>query len=155
MSKKHLQPLTEIPVNIKGDGNLDYEAIRYADVLLVQAEAFNEVGNSAEALGALNQVRKRARESYLHDTTLPGVGTVPAGLLPDVTATDQGQLRDLIRRERRAEMALEFQRFFDLIRYGQAYAQQALSDRPNFNYARNMFFPIPQSERDTNLKLGK
>ena len=153
VSKKHLQPLSEIPTNIKGDGNLNFQAIRYADVLLMDAEASNEAGSSANALKALNQVRKRARESYLYDTTLPSAGTVPTGLLPDVTLTDQGQLRDAIRRERRAEMALEFQRFFDLIRYGPAYAQQALADRPNFNYARNKFYPIPQSERDTNKAL--
>ncbi len=155
VSKKHLQPLSEIPSTIKGDGNLNYEAIRYAEVLLIDAEASNEAGNSGAALGALNQVRKRARESYLYDTTLPGAGKVPAGLLPNATATDQGQLRELIRRERRSELALEFQRFFDVVRYGEAYARQALSDRPNFSYAKNMFFPIPQSERDTNKKLGK
>ncbi|MBC6988720.1 RagB/SusD family nutrient uptake outer membrane protein [Hymenobacter sp. BT491] len=154
VSKKHLQPLTEIPATIKGDGNLNYEAIRYAEVLLIQAEGFNEAGNSAAALAALNQVRKRARESYLFDTTLPNAGKVPTGLLPDITTTDQSLLRDLIRRERRSELALEFQRFFDVIRYGEAYARQALSDRPNFNYAKNKFFPIPQSERDTNKKLG-
>ncbi|MGI4886369.1 MAG: RagB/SusD family nutrient uptake outer membrane protein [Janthinobacterium lividum] len=153
VSKKHLQPLSEIPTTTKGDGNLNYQAIRYADVLLIDAEASNEAGNSANALKALNQVRKRARESYLYDTTLPNAGTVPTGLLADVTLTDQGQLRDAIRRERRAELALEFQRFFDLTRYGQAYAQQALADRPNFNYARNRFYPIPQSERDTNKGL--
>ncbi|TPG65448.1 RagB/SusD family nutrient uptake outer membrane protein [Hymenobacter nivis] len=153
VSKKHLQPLTEIPTTTKGDGNLNYQAIRYADVLLMDAEASNEAGNSANALKALNQVRKRARESYIYDTTLPNAGTVPTGLLPDVTVTDQSQLRDAIRRERRAELALEFQRFFDITRYGQAYAQQALADRPNFNYARNRFYPIPQSERDTNKGL--
>ena len=154
VSKKHLQPLTEIPTTIKGDGSLNYPALRYADVLLMQAEALNEAGNGSGALAALNQVRKRARESYLYDTTLPGAGTVPAGLLPDITITDQGQLRDLIRRERRAELALEFHRFFDIIRYGEAYARQALADRPNFDYARHQFYPIPQSERDTNRNLG-
>jgi hypothetical protein len=153
VSKKHLQPLTEIPTTTKGDGNLNFQAIRYADVLLIDAEASNEAGNSANALKALNQVRKRARESYLYDTSLPNSGTVPTGLLPDVTVTDQGQLRDAIRRERRAELALEFQRFFDITRYGQTYAQQALADRPNFNYSRNRFYPIPQSERDTNKGL--
>jgi hypothetical protein len=153
VSKKHLQPLTEIPTMTKGDGNLNYQAIRYADVLLIDAEASNEAGNSANALKALNQVRKRARESYLYDTSLPNSGTVPTGLLPDLTATDQSLLRDAIRRERRAELALEFQRFFDITRYGQVYAQQALADRPNFNYARNRFYPIPQSERDTNKGL--
>ncbi|GAA4003873.1 RagB/SusD family nutrient uptake outer membrane protein [Hymenobacter fastidiosus] len=154
LSKKHLQPLAEIPSTIKGDGNLNYQAIRFAEVLLIEAEASNEAGNSAAALLALNQVRKRARESYLFDLTLPGSGTVPAGLLPDITTTNQGQLRDLIRRERRAELALEFHRFFDVIRYGEAYARQALANQPNFNYARHRFYPIPQSERDTNKKLG-
>lgn len=154
LSKKHLQPLTEVPVTTKGDGNLNFQAIRYGEVLLIEAEASNEAGNSAAALVALNKVRKRARESYLYDRSLPGTGTVPTGLLPDITTNDQNQLREFIRRERRSELALEFQRFFDVIRYGEAYARQALSDRPNFNYARNRFYPVPQSERDTNKKLG-
>lgn len=154
LSKKHLQPLSEVPATTKGDGNLNFQAIRYAEVLLIEAEAANEAGNSPAALGPLNKVRKRARESYLNDQTLTGYGTVPAGLLPDITTTDQNQLRDLIRRERRAELALEFQRFFDVIRYGETYAKAALSNQPNFNYARHRFFPVPQSERDTNKKLG-
>ena len=154
LSKKHLQPLSEVPTTTKGDGNLNYQAIRYGEVLLIEAEASNEAGNGAAARTALNKVRKRARESYLFDSTLPGFGTVPAGLLPDVTTNDQALLRDLIRRERRSELALEFQRFFDVVRYGEAYARAALSDRPNFNYARHRFYPVPQSERDTNKKLG-
>lgn len=155
LSKKDVQPLSEIPTNIKGDGNLNYEAIRFSDILLVEAEALNELGRSADALVPLNKVRKRARESYLYDPSLPGYGTVPAGLLPDITTTDQTQLRDIIRRERRSELALEFHRFFDVIRYGQAYATNAMKDIPNFNYDQDKFFPIPQSERDTNKKLGK
>ena len=155
ITKKHIQPLTEIPSNIKGNGNLNYEIIRFAEVLLIKAEALNEAGKSGDALVPLNAVRKRARESYLTDQTLPGSGTVPAGLLPDITVTNQSQLRDLIRRERRSELALEFHRFFDIARYGSAYAAAALLDQPNFNYAVNKYFPIPQSERDTNKKLGK
>jgi hypothetical protein len=154
LSKKDCQPLSEIPANIKGDGNLNYEAIRFADILLVEAEALNEQGNGAAALIPLNKVRKRARESYLYDSTLPGYGTVPTGLLPDITTTDQQQLRDIIRRERRSELALEFHRFFDIIRYGKTYAMNAMKDVPNFNYDNDQFFPIPQSERDTNKKLG-
>ncbi|MDP9080213.1 MAG: RagB/SusD family nutrient uptake outer membrane protein [Bacteroidota bacterium] len=154
LSKKHTQPLSEIPVTIKGDGNLNYQAIRFAEVLLIEAEALNESGSSADALAPLNRVRKRARESYLHDSSLPGYGTVPPGLLPDITTTDQSQLRDIIRKERRSELALEFHRFFDIIRYGSAYANSALSNQPLFNYDKNKFFPIPESERETNLKLG-
>lgn len=153
MSKKQVQPLREIPTTIKGDGNLNYEAIRFSEVLLIKAEALNESGMSAQALIPLNEVRKRARESYLYDDSLPGHGTVPDGLLPDITVTDQSQLRDIIRRERRSELALEFHRFFDVIRYGKDYANSALSDKPAFNYDQDKFFPIPQSERDTNKKL--
>lgn len=154
LSKKHCQPLSEIPSSIKGDGNLNYQAIRFADVLLIEAEALNESGSSAAALVPLNKVRKRARESYLYDSSLPGYGTVPAGLLPDITTTDQGQLRDIIRRERRSELALEFHRFFDIIRYGATYANGALSYKPLFNYDKDKFFPIPESERETNPNLG-
>jgi hypothetical protein len=154
LSKKHCEPLSEVPESVKGDGNLNYQAIRFADVLLIEAEALNESGNSAAALAPLNRVRKRARESYLYDSTLPGYGTVPAGLLPDITVTDQSQLRAIIQRERRSELALEFHRFFDIIRYGQAYAATALASQPLFNYSNNKFFPIPESERQTNLKLG-
>jgi len=154
LSKKDCQPLSEIPVTIKGDGDLNYQAIRFAEVLLIEAEALNESGNSAGALAPLNRVRKRARESYLFDKTITGYGTIPAGLLPDIKTTDQSQLRDAIRRERRSELALEFHRFFDIIRYGSAYASSALSDVPLFNYNTNKFFPIPQSERDSNPKLG-
>ena len=70
ITKKQIQPLSEIPASIKGDGNLNYEAIRFADVLLIEAEALNEEGKSSEALVPLNKVRKRARESYLYDASL-------------------------------------------------------------------------------------
>lgn len=155
LTKKQIQPLSEIPVATKGDGNLNVEVLRLADILLVEAEALNEDNKPDQALIPLNKVRKRARESYLFDTSLPGSGTVPAGLLPDITTTSQTQLRDIIRRERRSELALEFGRFYDIIRYGSSYATNALKDSPNFSYSANKFFPIPLSERLTNKLLGK
>ncbi len=154
ITKKMVQPLSEVPTSIKNVGTVNYEPLRLADILLVQAEALNEGGHSGDALAPLNAVRKRARESYLYDNTLPGFGTVPVGLLPDITITDQAQLRDIIRRERRSELALEFHRFFDVIRYGETYANPALlPGAPNFNYTNNKFFPLPQSERDANPNL--
>lgn len=152
LSKKQVQPLSEVPIEIKGDGDLNIEAIRFADVLLIEAEALNELGNGAAALIPLNKIRQRARESYIYDDSL-GSTTVPDGLLPDITTTDQSQLRNIIRRERRSELALEFGRFYDIIRYGSAYASDALKDIPNFNFETNTFFPIPQSERSTNNLL--
>lgn len=156
LNKKHVQPVTEVPKSTKGDGNLNYVTIRYAEVLLIQAEALNELGRPADALVPLNQIRKRARESYLTDPALSATTatpTVPAGLLPDVTNTSQSSLRDIIRHERRVELGFEFQRYFDIMRYGKEYAQAALRDKPSFKYETNRYFPIPQSERDTNKSL--
>ncbi len=155
LTKKMVQPLSEVPSVTKNVGTVNYEALRLSDILLVEAEALNESGQSNQALVPLNKIRKRARESYLYDTALVGHGTVPAGLLPDITTTDQSQLRDIIRRERRSELALEFHRFFDVIRYGSAYATAALSPGTSFNYSVNQFYPIPQSERDANPNLFK
>ena len=159
LNKKSEQPVAEVPANRKGDGNLNYVTIRYADVLLWQAEALNELGRSADALPLLNQIRKRARENYLNDPALSAPGsatataTVPAGLLPDVTTTSQSGLRDAIYHERRVELGFEFHRYFDLMRWGKAYAEAALRDNPSFKYDTNRYFPIPQSERDTNKAL--
>jgi hypothetical protein len=155
LCKKWIQPLSVIPQNNRGQGDLNYEVIRYSEVLLIEAEALNETGNSPDALIALNKVRKRARESYLNDDALPGFGTIPNGLLPDITTTDQSNLRDAIRHERRSELALEFHRFYDIIRYGESYANTTLKAvSSNFDYSKNKWFPVPQSERDTNKKLG-
>jgi len=153
LTRKHQQPFSEIPINTKGDGSINYVAIRYADVLLWYAEALNELGRSYDALVPLNQVRRRARESYLYDDSLPGFGTVPNALLPDVTFTNQSDVRLAIQHERRVELGFEFHRYFDVIRWGEAYATQAMSNSPGFNYTTNKHFPIPQSERDTNKAL--
>lgn len=117
MSKKHLQPLSEISITTIRDGNPNFQAIRYADALLMNTGASNKAGNNTNALEALNRVRKRACESHLYDTTLPNAGTVPTGLLPDAALTDQGQMHDAIRRRRHGALALEFQQFFDVVRY--------------------------------------
>ncbi|MCD6112125.1 MAG: RagB/SusD family nutrient uptake outer membrane protein [Bacteroidales bacterium] len=149
--KKYLQPDSE--TSSKGDGDLNFTVIRFAEILLIKAEALCELNRCQEALIPLNKVRKRARESYLYDTNLQGYGTIPIGLLPDITTTDQVQLRNAIRHERRVELGFECQRYFDVIRYGEAYANNAFTDKVNFIYNRNKLFPIPQSEMATNLKL--
>jgi len=151
LTRKHQQPLAE--VGNKSDGNINYAAIRYADVLLWWAEALNESGHSAEALSPLNRVRKRARESYLYDSLQVGYPSVPADLLADVTSLSQSDLRRAIQHERRVELGFEFHRYFDMIRWGKDYATQALNDKPNFNYDLHKHFPIPQIERDRNKAL--
>jgi hypothetical protein len=116
-----------------GPGNI--RILRYADILLVAAEALNENGKPAQALQYLNQVRKRAR----------GTNNF---ILPDVTTTDQAQLRERIYRERRAELAMEQHRWFDLRRWERvATVMQALG-KQFFVPGKHELLPIPQSEID-------
>jgi len=104
--------------------NLRY--IRFAEVLLIAAEALNENGQSGTALTYLNMVRNRA-----------GVD--------DITTTDQNELRDIILRERMLELAMEGNRFYDLVRTGKA--QQFLGPL-GFMTGKHELLPIPQSEID-------
>lgn len=150
LQKKHEQAKSEEP--IIGDASLNYVYLRYADILLMKAEALNELNRTGEALVPLNLVRKRARESYLFDLSLPESGNIPEGLLPDVTGGQQ-QVREAIRHERRVELGFEFHRYFDLMRYGMAVAEAALSET-NFSYSANRYFPIPLSEIDTNPSIN-
>ncbi|HLI94252.1 MAG TPA: RagB/SusD family nutrient uptake outer membrane protein, partial [Puia sp.] len=159
LTRKYQQPLSQAP--IIGQGSCDYVAIRYADVLLFNAEALNELGQTSQAVIPLNEVRKRARESYLYDSTLNGYGSVPPGLLPDVAAVSQSQVRTAIIHERRVELGFEFHRYFDLMRYGANPALgpsyiEPLINRDGvtaFSYTKDKTFPIPQSERDLDKAL--
>lgn len=106
--------------------------IRYADVLLMAAEASNENGKPAQALQYLNQVRQRARGDN-------------NSILPNVTVTDKAALRDIIFRERRVELALEGHRFWDLVRTGRA---AAVLGPLGFVAGKHELLPIPQNEID-------
>jgi starch-binding outer membrane protein, SusD/RagB family len=151
LSKKHIQPFSEVSSSF-ADSYLNYVYMRYADILLMKAEALNELGQTPQALTPLNMVRKRARESYLYDTKLPGNGTVPADLLPDISSTSQSEVRTAIRHERRVELGFEFHRYFDLMRYGKEAAEAALAGT-SFSYEKNRYFPIPLLETENNPML--
>lgn len=105
------------------DANIKY--LRYGEVLLMKAEALNELGQTAQAIPLLNQIRNRA-----------GLGVTPA--------VSQGDVRIAIWKERRVELAFEFDRFFDLVRTGQAKAAFAI-DGKVFTEGKNELFPIPDS----------
>jgi hypothetical protein len=159
LTRKYQQPLSQAPVI--GQGSCDYLAIRYADVLLFNAEALNELGQTSAAIIPLNQIRKRARESYLYDSSLKSLDSVPAGLLPDVAVGSQSQVRFAIIHERRMELGFEFHRFFDLMRYaanpnlGSGYVNPLINRDgvTGFSYSKNSVFPIPQSEMDIDKAL--
>lgn len=115
-----------------GPGNL--RLLRYADILLLAAEALNELGQSDQALPYLNMVRKRARGNNNF-------------ILPDITTTDQVQLREIIRHERRVELAMEQHRWFDLLRWGIAEETMKKVGK-NFVSGKHELLPLPQSEID-------
>ncbi len=108
--------------------------IRFADVVLMVAESANELGKTGEANSALEMVRARARGG---DNTI----------LPKVESTDQSVLRDAIRHERRVELGLEPDRFYDLVRWG--IAKEVLHAAGKTNYQdKHKYFPIPQDQID-------
>lgn len=117
--------------NVNGQSN--DRVIRYADILLLHAEAAYHNGDEGGARKSLNEVRARARGNNNN-------------ILPDVTASGQ-DLLDAILHERRVELALEGHRFFDVIRQGSAYATSVMSpEHPNFSYDVHKVFPVPQSQ---------
>ena len=122
------------------EGELDIPFLRYADLLLMQAEALNETGG--DAYPPLNRVRDRAG-------------------LPGLSGLSQSELRDKIILERRLELALEGQRWFDLITLG--IAEDAINsiveERSDitraFTPGRSELFPIPQTEIGLNPNLSQ
>jgi starch-binding outer membrane protein, SusD/RagB family len=132
-NQKSYVPFGQIVNGYPEGAQQNIRVIRYADVLLMNAEAANETGNTALALSSLNAVRARAR------------GTNPITVLPPVTTTDQATLRNAIWHERRVELAMEFDRFFDLVRQGRA---AAVLGTKGFVAGKNEVWPIPQNEID-------
>lgn len=104
--------------------------MRYADVLLMAAEAANEDGNSGLAATYLEEVRKRARGA--NNSILP------------IVSGGQTTLRTAIKQERRIEFALEGERFYDLVRWGDA---ATVLGGKGFQ-AKHRYYPIPQTAID-------
>ena len=140
--------------------------IRYADVLLMFAEAENELsGPTPAAYNTINLVRNRARPAGHKDD-----GTV----LPDIENLTKDQLREVIRRERRVELAGEGLRYFDILRwkiaedvlqgtvYGMDYTEPSTGENKKitvesrkFDKSRNYLWPVPEQELRLNPNLGK
>ena len=115
--------------------------IRWADVLLWKAEALLETGKTADAVGMINTIRQRARNSV----TATG-GTAPAGTLPDrnVNESNTATVKSWLMHERRVELGFESHRFNDLRRWGTA--KDVLGSRGFQDH--NYLYPVPQGEID-------
>ncbi|TRX71412.1 RagB/SusD family nutrient uptake outer membrane protein [Carboxylicivirga sp. M1479] len=132
MSIKYVESLNAINSN---RSVVDLILMRYADVLLMQAEAMYELGSTGDALDKVNEIRDRAG---LDDVNLSGTS-----------------LRDEIRKQRMIELVGENSRFYDMVRWDIAKEQLTLAMQP---YAQNFeekhkYFPIPLEEVQRNSKI--
>lgn len=128
-----------------GQSDNNYSAMRYAEVLLIAAEAADNLGGKdAEVMGYINDIRARARNWAGTTTAFPA----------DVTG---GDLTATIREERRLELAFEFKRWYDIKRWNIGdevfKGANSLEPHPDFDSSRDYYFPIPQDELDRNENL--
>jgi hypothetical protein len=135
--------LGTIDGEFKGDDDAPSNKIyiRYADVLLWKSEALLKTGNLEGAIGIINQVRQRARNSMTVNGT-----QAPAGTLPDrnINESNASVVTDWLIHERRVELGFESHRFRDLKRWG--IVEEVLGSR-GFQSVHNLY-PIPQREID-------
>jgi len=130
-----------LPIDYSTLSEQDWILLRYADVLLMYAEAKNEAsGPDASVYSAINQVRMRA-----------GMPPLPEGL-------SQGDIRTRIRHERRVELALEGIRWSDILRWktAESYIPTVVDPggtRRVFDPNKHYLLPFPQSEIDVNDQL--
>ena len=109
--------------------------MRYANVLLMKAEALNEAGRAPEAISIINEVRKRAD-------------------MPEMKGSSQQEVREQIEHERMLEFPLENTRFYDLRRWGKTREALHAAGRTNFDPAKHNFYPIPIQEINTNNEIN-
>lgn len=133
--RKFLVPLSV--VSSYDNSPMNFPILRFSTILLMKAEALNELGQTSQAETPLNKVRNRA-----------GLPNIATGLSKE-------QFREKVLHERRVELAFEGQRWFDLVRVlnGQ-YGLDFLHSIGKTNATtKHLLFPIPQIERDRNPKL--
>lgn len=136
----------------------NYDILRYDDILLMQAEAYIELGQQDKALPIINQIRARAAASTGRLKKADGTFPSNYNIKPyPSTGWTQEYARQALRFERRLEFATEGPRFFDLVRWGiaeptlNAYIAVEKNRRPflstaKFTAGRDEYLPIPQSE---------
>ncbi|HDS08409.1 MAG TPA: RagB/SusD family nutrient uptake outer membrane protein [Bacteroides sp.] len=125
------------PGKQNGESDADFIYLRYADVLLMYAEALNEIGGGPDeaAYDAINLVRNRA-----------GIGDLTEGL-------GYQDFKDALLQERRWELVMEGHRWYDLVRFGKL-KEAVLLAKPEANVKdHHVLFPIPQKERYYNPAL--
>ena len=133
-------PVSNYSANVDG---VHFMVLRFADVLLMFAEAENEInGPTNSATEAINMIRRRAFKENIYAA---GSQEVPAGI-------SQTEFRQLIRTERRKELHHEAQRWFDLVRWNIYIQTMQAAGKTNVS-EHHRYFPLPQVELDRNPNL--
>lgn len=127
-----------LPEPVEGNGyiGLNVTLLRYADILLMQAEALNETGNTEKAVELINKVRT------VH------------GNMPPINLNSKDAVFKQIVHERVMELTLESTRFFDLRRWGMLDEAMTAAGRTGFNAQEHSYLPIPLSELQTNTEIN-
>ena len=145
---------------VRGNGYwgspMNHIVLRYADVLLMRAEALIQLndGRIQEAIDLINEVRNRARQSTAMISNYPADYNVTFNVRPYTGSYSQQEALEMLKFERRLELAMECDRFFDLVRWGDAYdvltryyAQEAdnctIYSNAAFTPNKNEYLPIP------------
>jgi len=132
---------------------------RYADVLLMRAEAQAQLGNSAEAIALVNQVRERAKAMAANSvvSNYPNKYGVHFAINSYKGTYDKDAAMEIVKTERRLELAMESERFFDLVRWGDAATvinqfyntesqKMTFLNGSLFTANKNEYLPIPHEQ---------
>jgi hypothetical protein len=136
-------------INNRADTPINFPLIRYADVLLMLAECYNEMEHQDDAVDLINEIRSRVG--------MPGINSGPAWL----SASGKDQVFERIKHERAVELAAEGHRFGDLKRWGlletlNGKAEKGFTGKTYYTRVvreRDYLWPIPQTEIDQNSSL--
>lgn len=151
--------------------DVNYCNIRYADVVLMAAEAYNELGKTAEAWSLINKVRERAEATQINSSNYSDFYKAPKVYdLPFIDdGNEQGRIRTALYWERGFELAFELHRRFDLVRWGilaeavkltgdksvvNVSSEKAYIAGDNYEKGKHELFPIPLDEMQINYKLN-
>tara|TARA_R110002167_G_scaffold102076_3_gene265213 strand:- start:659 stop:2449 length:1791 start_codon:yes stop_codon:yes gene_type:complete len=144
----------------RGYATMNYTIIRYADVLLMAAEAEIEAGTLAKAMEYVNMVRARAANSTYWVKNPDGTDAANYEIAEYTSFPDKAFATTAVRFERKLELSGEGHRFFDLVRWGVAaeelnlylaYESQYLITKfggASFTAGKNEYYPIPQTQID-------
>jgi starch-binding outer membrane protein, SusD/RagB family len=138
--------------------DINYRLMRYAEVLLLYAESLNEVNKQDSARMLVNKVRERARKTPATDPQRISCSynlSHPADLLPDVTTSNQAELRQAIWHEQRVELATEGHRRWTLLRTDRfkTRMEAAKGSKGCTVEPHELLYPIPQSEIDVSVNM--